>query len=205
MSYILRLTEAPGIEPVTLGEAKAQCQIDHDGDDALITRLIKASREYFETMTGRALIEQTWTATFAEWPVIYGVSDDADDYPLSGLVPAQRPISAVDVIKLPIISIDGATADAVAWTAFESVKTARGFRAKLTSTAPTGEIVFTFKAGYGAAAAQVPSDIAHAILMLVATMYENRGAWPVTPAGFAIGQQHCPGFADTMHRYRVMS
>lgn len=205
MTYILRQTEAPSVEPVTLAEAKAHVQQDQAVDDVFITRLISAARQYFETMTGRALIQQTWTATFPEWPVIYGVPEDDEEAPLSMVVPASRAVSSVEIVKLPIISVDSATADGEAWTEFTTLKTARGVRLKLSGTAPTGEVVVTFKCGYGDAAAQVPSDIAHAILMLVATFYDQRGVLSIQPTGMQIAAQRTPGFDAIIHRYAVMS
>ena len=205
MTYVLRQTAAPSVEPVSLAEAKAHVQQDQAVDDALITRLIVAARQYFETMTGRALIEQTWTATFAEWPSIYGVSEDDAEAPLSMVVPVARAVSSVEIVKLPFISVEGVTADGDAWTEFTTLKTTRGARLKLTGIAPAGEIVVTFKCGYGATAATVPSDISYAILMLVATFYEHRGVMPITPTGFQIAAQRTPGFDAILHRYQVMS
>lgn len=54
------LLAGPGEEPVTLAEAKAWCRIDGTDEDALVTALIAAARLEVETMTGLALITQTW-------------------------------------------------------------------------------------------------------------------------------------------------
>lgn len=202
MTYTLRLTDGPAVEPVTLGEAKGHLSIAHDEDDALITRLIKAARAYFETATGITLVTQTFAATFGEWPKVYGLEDDEDEY--SPVVPSYLNLPHLDIIALPFQSVEGITAAATAWTAYTSVKTARGVRIKPTSTIPTGEIVVTFKAGYGDTAATVPSDIAHAILMLVATLFDNRGALAIDTAGLKAASGMTPGFMDTINRYRVM-
>lgn len=202
MTYTLRLTGAPSVEPVLLVEAKGQLQVTHDDDDATITRLIKAARQYVETATDRALITQTWAASFAEWPKISTIEDDDLDY--SQIVPSLQAAPYLDIVKLPFQSVESITADATAWTAFTAVKTARGIRIKPTSTVPSGEIVVTFKAGYGDTAATVPSDIAHAILMLVATLYDNRGALALDTSGMKAASGMVPGFAETINRYRVM-
>jgi len=70
------LIAPPGEEPVTLAEAKAFCRIDGADEDALVDALIAAARLQVESLTGRALITQTWRLTMAcaprlvELPVI---------------------------------------------------------------------------------------------------------------------------------------
>lgn len=203
MTYSLRLTDAPTIEPVSLAEAKAHVRQDGSADDALLTRLISAARFYVESETGRALITQTWEATFGEWPVVYNSS--YDDFEYSAIVPSATSVPYIEIVKLPFGSVTGITAAGSAWTAYTAVKTARGVRIKPTSTVPSGEIVVTFTAGYGDTASLVPSDLSHAILMLVATLYDNPGALALDTAGMKAASIAVPGFADTLNRYRVMS
>jgi len=70
------LIAPPGEEPVTLAEAKAFCRIDGADEDALVDALIAAARLQVESLTGRALITQSWRLTMAcaprlvELPVI---------------------------------------------------------------------------------------------------------------------------------------
>ena len=70
------LIAPPGEEPVTLAEAKAFCRIDGADEDALVDALIAAARLQIESLTGRALITQSWRLTMAcaprlvELPVI---------------------------------------------------------------------------------------------------------------------------------------
>jgi hypothetical protein len=54
------LIAGPGEEPVALAEAKTFCRIDGTDEDALVSALIAAARLHVESLTGRALIEQTW-------------------------------------------------------------------------------------------------------------------------------------------------
>jgi hypothetical protein len=54
------LIAGPGEEPVTLAEAKAFCRIDGDDEDALVGALVAAARLQVESLSGRALVTQTW-------------------------------------------------------------------------------------------------------------------------------------------------
>lgn len=62
------LAAGPVIEPVSLGEAKLHCRVDHDAEDDLILSLIQAAREEAEGMTSRVLAPQTWTARLDSFP-----------------------------------------------------------------------------------------------------------------------------------------
>jgi hypothetical protein len=54
------LIAGPGEEPVSLAEAKAFCRIDGTDEDTLVSALIAAARLHVESVTGRAMISQTW-------------------------------------------------------------------------------------------------------------------------------------------------
>ena len=54
------LIAGPGEEPVSLVEAKAYARIDGDDEDALVSALVAAARLHVESLTGRALVTQTW-------------------------------------------------------------------------------------------------------------------------------------------------
>lgn len=54
-------TVDPTSEPVTLQEARDQCRLDDDVEDALISEYIAAARDYCEKVTGLPLMPQTVT------------------------------------------------------------------------------------------------------------------------------------------------
>ncbi len=54
------LIAGPGEEPVSLAEAKAFCRIDAADEDALVGALVAAARLHVESLTGRALVTQSW-------------------------------------------------------------------------------------------------------------------------------------------------
>jgi len=54
------LIAGPGEEPVSLAEAKAYARVDGGDEDALVSALVAAARLHVESLTGRALVSQTW-------------------------------------------------------------------------------------------------------------------------------------------------
>ena len=68
----LKLITPPPLEPLTLAETKLYLRVDHDDEDAVITRCAVAARQYAdgpEGFLGRALVDQTWELTLDAFPV----------------------------------------------------------------------------------------------------------------------------------------
>jgi uncharacterized phiE125 gp8 family phage protein len=161
------LTTAPTVEPVTLAEAKlfARIETDQTADDGLVTALIVAARQTVEAQTGRALIDQTWTATL-------------DELPQAGIFELmKRPILSVTSIKA--YNEDG-TSDAVN-VSTDIILDGQNGRVSLKSTAAsitgdrsTNVYEIVYKAGYGTAASNVPEWAKLAIKQMVAHWYEHR-------------------------------
>lgn len=161
----LVLTSGPALEPISAAEAKAHLRIDGSAEDVLIASLIMTSRLHIEAALGYALIAQNWTLYLDAWPEGREVA-----FPI-------RPVQAITSIR--VFSATGAAtvvsaADYVLdGLALKPRVVRTGFAWPLTGRAANGiEIVFT--AGYGAAAADVPAPIRHALLLLVAHWYEHR-------------------------------
>lgn len=163
----LKLKTPPGIMPVTLGEAKAHCRVDHADDDAQIIALIAAATSYldgYQGIMGRALIEQ-------EWELYYDTFPCGDlKIPLGNLLS----ITSVEYVdpttllyvtwaasnyEVDIYSPDGWVIAADSWPTIADTSNA---------------VRVTFKAGYGGAAAEVPAAVRHAILMIVGHWYNMR-------------------------------
>lgn len=66
----LILTTAPTVEPLTLAEAKTQLRLESSftDDDALVTAMCEAVRQYAETICRRSLVAQTWTLLLDQFP-----------------------------------------------------------------------------------------------------------------------------------------
>lgn len=170
MKSLVRVTDA-STEPVTLAEAQAFLRVDSDDDSTLITTLITTARQIVEDFTGRALISQTWKLTQSEWP--------------SGCYDAGR---MIELERSPLISVESVKYYPADGTALATLATS----AYITLTGPQPGIVYlkvtqdwpavyerpdavevNFTAGYATAAA-VPRPLYHAVLLLIAHLYELR-------------------------------
>jgi len=136
-------------------------------DDTYITALIKTARKICELHQNRAYITRTYELTLDAWP--------CEDYIELPMPPALAITSIVSTLS------DGTSST---WDDGEYELDASGFVGRLAPsygyTWPSetlqklAGIKITYTAGYGATAASVPSEIKHAITMLVGELYENR-------------------------------
>jgi uncharacterized phiE125 gp8 family phage protein len=198
-------TSAPGIEPVTLVDAKNFLRVDADltADDTLISLLIGAARRYAEAYTGRSFISQGWKLLLDSFP----------GYGLTGTewgVTFSHPRNAVLFEKGPLISVDS-----IIYTAMDQSTVtvlspgAPDYAIDLEGAVPRmtpgfgrvwpiplpqiGAVQINYTAGYGTTAASVPEGIRHWMLMRISTLYENReevailGRGKVDPLPFVDG------------------
>ena len=179
ISYLLA---GPAAEPLALAEARAWLRLDTDAEDGLVTTLIAAARLHVESLTGRALLTQSWRLVLDQWPAdrivtlpvaplislseIRAFDEDDDEHlvplaqfmPETGVHPARLRLPAT-VAGMPAL------------------------RQRL-------GLEIDYVAGFGADAEAVPADIKAAMLQLVAYWFENRdavlvaGSGAVVPAGF---------------------
>jgi uncharacterized phiE125 gp8 family phage protein len=157
--------EEPGIEPLSLTEAKAFLRVEHAADDDLIASLIKAARCEVESVTRRALITQGFRIVLDGWPesgrVISPVS------PLRSVTAAR--VRAMDGsasnLNLAVFTLDAVSSPGVIQfdrgAALEPGKTIAGIEIEIT-------------AGYGETSASVPEPLRQAMRLLIACYYENR-------------------------------
>ena len=169
------LITAPSTEPVTIAEARAHLRLDTSGsppshpDDALVTALITAARQHIESVTGRALITQTWELR-------------ADQF-IDGYELPKAP--AASITSVTYIDLAGAT-QTLSSTQYELIADA-GPNAQPGRLIPTylaiwpssrghvDDVRIRYVAGYGNGAA-VPAPLKAALLLLVAHLHENREA-----------------------------
>jgi uncharacterized phiE125 gp8 family phage protein len=144
-------------------------------DDALLTGLIQAAREWAEGYTNRAIITQTWELVLDDWP-----SGDYVDIPLP-------PLQSITDIKYKDTAGTESTLAATNYiTDTDSflgrVVLAYGCSWPSGTLYPAAGIRVRFVAGYGLAVS-VPQRYKQAIMLLAAYWYENReGATDKPPA-----------------------
>ena len=165
----LKLVTAPAAEPVTLAEIKEHLRVDSDLEDALISALITAARQWAETYQGRAYITQTWNFLM-------------DEFPQSPFSIPMPPLQSVESIKYYDTAVTEYTLPSSSYqvdadSTFGRVALAYGKTWPQTVTLrPMNAVIVQFKAGYGDAVGDVPERVRQAIKVLVADWYENREA-----------------------------
>jgi uncharacterized phiE125 gp8 family phage protein len=180
----------PSAEPWSVAEAKAYLRVEHGDDDAIITALIAAARGHVEALSRRALLVQRWRFVLDAWPANGRFRTRMG--PLRSVVAARvfDAAGSAHSIDVATLVVDAA-ADVIASPSWSM---------PLPGRASAG-IELDVELGYGAAAADVPGALRHAIRMLVAHWYENRGL--VAPGASAAMLP--AGAAALIAPYRVLS
>ena len=160
------VTVQPTVEPVTIDELKLFARIDGNSEDTLLTSLIIDARKRAENYTSRVFIEQTIQLSLDNWnerqiklpnPPLISVSSvetlDEDD---------AATIYSSDNYYITTDSIPG------------RLVIKQGSSLPLNTSRDAGGYRITYKAGYGATAADVPEDVKTSIKIWAALVYENR-------------------------------
>jgi len=167
MPLTLAQTVGPTIEPVTTDEAKDHLRIDIPDDDSLIDVLITAARADVEVWTRRQILTATWKLYLDAWP--------------SGTTPIRLPkppTASVASIKYQ----DGDDVQqTLAGTVYQTDLISEPARIALVDgqvwpslkAGAINAIVIEYVAGWATVAA-VPSQIKHAIKLIVGDLYEHR-------------------------------
>jgi len=180
-------TVEPAAEPVTLAELKAHLRLSHDGEDDLLSGLIRAAREDIERATGLALVEQGWRLVL-------------DDLPAGGCVTiARHPVR--EILSVTAYGTEG-EASLIPATAYEADLVSRParlvFSQAISPLRTMNGIEIDFTAGFGEAGPDVPDLLRRAILILAAHWYEFR-------TGFAAADQpvsYPPGYERMIAGHR---
>jgi uncharacterized phiE125 gp8 family phage protein len=162
MSSILLIP--PAAEPLTLAEARGFLRVETDEDDALIAALVAAARLHVEAQTGLALITQSWRMVLDRWPECGRIAvrpaplrsvTAARVYDRDGHALAVDPQGFVPDLAAMMLAF-------VPWAMPLPTRIAAG-------------IEIDVVVGFSDAASNVPEPLRHAIRLLVAHWYENRG------------------------------
>lgn len=198
---LMRITAATST-CVDLASAKAQCKVDVNDDDALITSMIASASEEAETIMRRAILPQSWRLTLDDWFAQQRTPLNPSVLELAfGLAPAFRPVplQASNIIELrPVIvsSVDAVkyvdtngTQQTLASTEYQvslnshlCARIAPAFgKSWPTVRSQMDAVQIDFTAGW-ADASQVPANIKRWVLMRVGAYYDNREAWTLGKA-----------------------
>lgn len=156
---------APASEPLVLADVKNHLKVDYSTDDALITSLIVAAREYAENYTNRKFITQTIEEKFNAFPDVRWLN-------LS--VPEVQSITSVLYLDADEVEQTFTSDDYVftshQWPAYILLKLNKSWPSVLNRR---DVITVTYVVGYGAAS-DVPDAIKSAMLLIIGDLYEKR-------------------------------
>ena len=168
----------PAMEPWTVADLKSFLRVEHDADDAVIASLLTAARAQIEAATGRMLLAQRWRLVLDAWPrdgriVLRGG-------PLRALIAVrsydERGYSHGLDLDSFVLDLAGGVIASPPWALPEPGRAVAGIELDL-------------ELGYGTAPDDVPAPLRHAVRMLVAQWYDNRGdvdaSAAVLPGGIA--------------------
>lgn len=175
----------PLLEPVSLAEAQAHLRIEGADEDILLQSLITSARLHVETLTGRALVLQSWRLVRDAWP-----RGQVVEIPIA-------PVQAVTQVRVFTDEDIAATLDPsrylVETVGMPARLAMRGRQGWPHPGRAIGGIEIDLVAGYGPAAADVPQSLRLAILQLVAHWYQAR-----EPVSLGAGALPVPGTVDAL-------
>ncbi len=170
-SLNLVLVTPPAVELLTVDEVKKylRLQAGETSEDAYLTSLIVAAREYCENFQNRAYITQTWELSFYYWPSW------------------EIEIPRGNLQKIDLITYKDSWGQTYTLTeGFHYVVTTRGVLGRISppyakfwppfTPWPLDAVVIRFTCGYGDATSAVPVKVLQAMKMLISHWYENREA-----------------------------
>lgn len=162
----LRVQTAPASEPVTLPEMKLFLKVDGTADDALITALIQAAREYGEVYTKRSFFTTIWELTL-------------DGFPSKGIELPRPPLASVTSITYYDENGDSQVITPTDY--FVDTKSEPGWVLPAfglnwpTARDQANAVTIVYTSGF-ADVGDIPESIKTWLKVRVATLYENRQA-----------------------------
>lgn len=189
MDTALTVITGPSEEPVCIDILRRHLRVDYLDDDDLLGMYLTSARMLAEQYLSRALITQTlqWTVGRRMMPVAAGPNPyvplffpggNAFGLPNMDRVPLELPRSpAQSVSTVQISGPDGAlqTLDASSYVLDSLLQPANLRLLPDAINGPINFISITYIAGYGDNPQSIPMPIIHAVMMMAAYLYENRG------------------------------
>ena len=158
----------PVVEPVSLAEAKAQCRIDSEAEDALVQSYITMSRQYVEDILDTSLITQVWEARYDTFPLWEVVLPRPPMAPQAVTVTYRNEAGSTGTLTSGggDFQVDSHVVPGRIYPNYNGVWPAvRG---------DENSVVVRWSAGYGASGFNVPPLARQLILLQVAHLFEHR-------------------------------
>lgn len=146
------MPDAASVAAVSLVSLKAHLRVDHDEEDEVIQGMGLAAEAKVEAVTQRLLTVRSCTLLLPGLP--------------SDLEPIELPGGTVT--ELISVTVDGATLAGCTMLGRNLLVPASSWPATVATNYP---VTVVYKAGF----ATVPVDLVHAVKLIVADLYENRG------------------------------
>jgi uncharacterized phiE125 gp8 family phage protein len=183
---LTRLSE-PSVLPVSLAEAKAQCRIDSNDEDALVSAYCRAAADWVQEQEGIVLITSSWEYRRPAFP---------SNYSPPICLPLRPLQNVAEVVYLDIAGTAQALVPLVDYVLVNG-KLWPAFGKSWPETRWPSDITITFTAGYGSDWNSVPEPIRQSLLLLVSYWYDMRTAaigegGPVTHVPFSIRELLLP-------------
>ena len=165
----LKLVTPPETEPVSLEQAKAQLRVTDSDQDSLIGGKVRAAREFVETQTQRALLEQTWRLSL-------------DRFPWDGVILLPRPplLEVVSVKYVDALGVLQTLTEDVNYTVDADSEPARLVPAYELAWPESRDVpnavLVEFTAGYGSDPDAVPGELVEAMLLWIQHLYDGDDA-----------------------------
>jgi uncharacterized phiE125 gp8 family phage protein len=181
--YGLTVVTPPVDEPLDLDDLKRHCRVELDfaEDDPLLRDMLRAAREYCETVTARQLCTATLRMTLDAFPCGDGVIE----------LP-RAPVQSVDAIAYVDSAGNTQTLDPALYLLDATREPARVTPAYggtwPTTRCQVAAVQIDFIAGY-ADLKQIPAGVRHAMRLLVGGWYTQREDW-ITGGGGAAKIPH---------------
>lgn len=149
----LKQIEAPGLEPISLAEAKQHLRISHGADDVSLLASLKASREAIENFIEISLLTQKWELR----QKIHG---------------SYR----VELPRGPVIEVEQIKVNKKVLAKQKYPLTQEGNHSYVNDLDyVSGDLYVRYRTGFGDQATHVPAPLRQALLIMVTYFYENRG------------------------------
>jgi uncharacterized phiE125 gp8 family phage protein len=165
--HSLELVDAPLVNPISLSEVKEQLRVEHDDDDAMLTRLIDVAIAYTDVRgaLGQAMITQKW----GQW---------IKPNPPQNVYLALGPVQSVTAVKYydeaGVLQDDVVDNYQVFGTEFATTLSPKAGFSWPTAQQRADAIKIEYQIGYGDAASDVPQTVRHALMLLIGHWYDNR-------------------------------